>query len=84
MFDKKTVLVCSALLLAGGLASPQLFPLLFIISITGMVAVIALPFVRFFVSLSWNLLFKHLYNKIESKSAKSLFKLFLAPPKKYR
>lgn len=84
MFTKKTVLVCSALLMVGALASPKLFPLLFIISVTGMVATVMVPVIRFFMVLFWNLFFKGLYQKIQSKNGKAIFKLFFAPPKEYR
>ena len=84
MFDRKTVLVCSVLLMAGGLAVPSIFPAFFIISVTGMVAVIAVPIIRFFMVFCWNMFFKGLSDKIQSKNGKAIFNLFFAPPREHR
>lgn len=84
MFDKKTVLVCSVLLMIGAAASgPELFPLIFMISVTGMVSVIAIPIVTGVAALIWHVALKHPYNRIQNKNGKALYRLIFAPPKKY-
>jgi hypothetical protein len=84
MFDKKTVIICSALIIIGAVASgPQLLPFLFMVTVTGVVSVVLIPIARWFVAFIWHVALKHGYERIESKNGKAIFKLIFAPPKKY-
>ena len=80
MFDKKTVMICSVLIMIGAVASGPLQQFIFMVA----VSVVFIPIARGFVAFIWHVALKHCYERIKSKNGKAIFALIFAPPKKYR
>ena len=87
MFDRKTILVCSAFLMIAAVAGgDKAFSVLFPLISLAVITAVGLPLVTFTANLAWLLVFQHLYNLIPQRfsSTRNTFRLFFAPPNKQK